>query len=251
MSTALSPMISLVRAETVLLRRNRALSFSAVLLPVGLVALLRAVGGDRLGGPDGIAAAVSMLFGAQLLFVVYYTVLSTAVARREEGVLLRLRSGEARDGQVLAALCAPAVLVTGITTVLLVGLGRSVIDLPLPAQPLLVLLGVVAGCVVFSALGLATAIWTRSVESAQITNLPLVAVCVLGAGLAVPLEVLPTGLAAVLELTPLAPVLELLRAGWSGDVVAYDLVGAVGTVLAWAVVALALVASRFRWSARG
>ena len=80
-----------------------------------------------------------------LLFVVYYTVLSTAVARREEGVLQRLRTGEAADAEILTALAVPAVAITLVQTLVLAVAGAAVIDLPLPQDPLLTLAGVLLG----------------------------------------------------------------------------------------------------------
>jgi ABC-2 type transport system permease protein len=82
----------MARAEVLLLRRNRTLLFNAVLLPLGVVGLLAVLGEAVLvvGAGDVVAA----LFSALLLFVVFYTVLSTVVARRDLGVLLRLRTGE-------------------------------------------------------------------------------------------------------------------------------------------------------------
>ncbi|WP_167586592.1 ABC transporter permease [Kineococcus rubinsiae] len=241
---------SLARAEVVLLRRNRTLLFSATLLPLGLVALLATTGGERLRTADGAAAVVSLLTGTLLLLVVFYTVLSTAVARREDGVLQRLRTGECSDGEVLAALCAPPLVLAAAQGVLLTALAAAVLGLPLPGAPLLALAGLLLGAVLFCLVGLVTAAATRTVESAQLTSLPVLAVCLLGAGLVVPLDSLPPAAAAVAELTPLAAVLELVRAGWAGAVDGKEAVGQLLTCGAWTVLGAFAVTRWFRWSPR-
>ncbi|NAZ82149.1 ABC transporter permease, partial [Kineococcus sp. R8] len=241
---------SLARAEVLLLRRNRTLLFSATLLPVGLVALLAAVGGDRLRTPNGAAALVSTLTGVLLLLVVFGTVLSTAVARREGGVLQRLRTGECSDAEVLVALCAPPVVLAAAQGVVLTTAAVLALGVALPGAPLVALAGLLLGAVVFCLVGLLTAAWTRTVESAQLTSLPVLGLCLLGGGFVVPLDGMSPALAALAGVTPLAPVLELVRAGWSGALDAKDVGGQVLTCGAWVLVGGAGVVRWFRWSPR-
>ena len=241
---------SLTRAEVVLLRRNRTLLFSATVLPLGLVAMLAATGGERLRTPDGAAAVVSLLTGTLLLLVVFYTVLSAAVARREDGVLQRLRTGECSDGELLAALCAPPLALAAAQGVVLTVLGALALGIPLPGAPLLALAGLLLGAVVFCLVGLLTAAFTRTVESAQLTSLPVLGVCLLGAGLVVPLGDLPPAVAAAGALTPLAPVLELVRAGWAPSADPGDVLRQLLTCCAWTALGAALLTRWFRWSPR-
>jgi ABC-2 type transport system permease protein len=239
----------MARAEVLLLRRNRTLLFNAVLLPLGVVGLLAVLGEAVLvvGAGDVVAA----LFSALLLFVVFYTVLSTVVARRDLGVLLRLRTGELSDAEVLTALCAPAVAVALAETVIFAAVGGPALDLPLPANAAVVLLGVLLGCLVLSVLALATATWTRNVEAVQLTALPVVLVCILSGGIGVPVELLPDPVQRVVALLPLSPVVELVREGWVGTPDAVRLTSLTGLALAWVVAGVLLVRSRFRWSPRG
>ncbi|MEW1959514.1 ABC transporter permease [Kineococcus sp. NPDC059986] len=240
---------SLARAELLLLRRNKTLLSIALVMPVSVIGLFSTLEGVGDGG-DTAALATASLVGMLLLFVVYYTVLSTAVARREEGVLQRLRTGEAADAEILTALAVPAVAITLVQTLVLAVAGAAVIDLPLPQDPLLTLAGVLLGCVVFTGLALVTAIASRTLESVQVTSLPVIAVAVVGAGAAVPLDLLPDALARVAEYTPLSPVISLVNAGWTGDPSGADVWRAAATATAWAVVVLLVVRARFRWSPR-
>ncbi|WP_432540194.1 ABC transporter permease, partial [Kineococcus sp. SYSU DK024] len=224
--------------------------FSAGGVRGGVIALVAWGGGARLGGGRGPATAVNMVTASLLLFVVFYNVLSAAVARREEGVLQRLRTGEATDAEVLVSLALPSALVTVVMTGVLVLAGFAALDLQLPSSPLLVLAGLLLGVVAHSALALVTATWTRTLESAQVTSLPVIAVCAVGGGFAVPLDALPPAVARVAEFTPLAPVVELLRAGWIGEPTFADVAVWTGTLLGWVVVGVLLVRSGFRWSPR-
>nr|MDT0665000.1 hypothetical protein [Micromonospora sp. DSM 115978] len=87
---------ALGRAEALLLRRNAIALVTALALPASLVPVLRSA--DEAGGAPGLdlgAAVVIMLAAVALLFAVYYNLVTTLVARREDLVLKRLRTGEA------------------------------------------------------------------------------------------------------------------------------------------------------------
>ena len=135
--TALAPatrrVLGLTRTNTTVLVRNRLNLFYAFvlpLLPLGLLFL-----GERGDVTAGIANVTLVLMMA-LVFPVYYNVLSMVVTRRDELVLKRLRTGEARDAEILLAIAAPGTAITLIVTMLTVPLGAAA-GLPLPVNPLL------------------------------------------------------------------------------------------------------------------
>jgi ABC-2 type transport system permease protein len=106
------------------------------------------------------------------------------------------------------------------------------------------------GLVMCAALAAVTATVTRTVESAQVTTMPMVLVSMTGSGVTVPLELLPDRLASVCELLPLSPVITLVRGGWTGNLSAYEALGALATALAWTVPAVFAVQRWFRWEPR-
>lgn len=108
------------------------------------------------------------------------------------------------------------------------------------------MLGLLLGVV----LGAVTASFTRSVESAQVTTLPVVFLSMIFSGMFVPLEVLPDRVASVCEFLPLTPVITLLRGGWTGDLSVYEAIGPVVTGLAWTVLGVLAVRRWFRWEPR-
>lgn len=251
---------ALGRAEMILLRRNKVLLFNALLLPIGAALLVASVDGGAGLDARATATVVGIFIATLLLFVVYYNLLSSYVSRRDELVLKRLRTGECRDAEILTGTALPAVTIALAQIVVLVAVGAAVLDLPAPVNPPLLVFGVLAGCIVFTALALLTAPWTRSVEAAQVTSLPIVSACLLGSGIAVPLEVLPDAVAQIGRLLPLTPVVELTRLGWLGSVDASASLGFMGTLeaaavpaavaLGWVVLGLVAVRRYFSWEPR-
>ncbi|MFE3553673.1 ABC transporter permease [Streptomyces sp. NPDC059193] len=241
---------ALGRSELTLLVRNRAALSVALLMPVLMVFVLR----STLDGAQGAAAVGEATLtggiGMVLLLVVYMNLVSAFVARREELVLKRLRTGEASDLEILGGTALPsAVLAVGQIAVLAVA-GAAALDVRMPLNPLLLLAAVLAGIVLLAGMSALTSAVTRTVESAGLTTLPLFLLTALGSGLFVPLDRLPGPAASVCELLPLSGVMTLVRAGWSGGTDAAGLLGAALTTLAWVVITVFAVQRWFRWEPR-
>jgi ABC-type multidrug transport system permease subunit len=248
---------SLAAAETRLLLRNRTAVVNSVLMPLLLVALVPGMGlDDRATGPG----LLTMAAGFTLVFLTYYNLVTTYVARREDLVLQRMRTGELTDAEVLAGTAAPTLLVTagqiGLVAVGVAVLGRWTA----PVDPVLPVLAVLLGATVMVLLAAASSVFTRTPESAQITTLPVVVGATALSGLFFPLSGLPEGLATVARLLPLTPVVELVQLGvdgrtWDGAAVAGGelwsaTLGPLATLLAWAAIAGAVTARWFRWAPR-
>jgi ABC-2 type transport system permease protein len=224
---------SLATAETRLLLRNRTALVNSVVLPLLLVAVVPVLGlgdGDTPLGPLLMQASV----GITLIYLTYYNLVTTYVARREDLVLQRMRTGELSDGEVLTATAVPTLLVTVgqlvVVTAGVVALG----EWTAPVQPLLVAFGVVAGLVLMVLLAIASTGFTRTAESAQITTLPIVLVSTALSGMFFPLSALPEWLSGIARFLPVTPVVDLLHLGFSGTTWEGDPVGDV-SVWTWAV----------------
>ncbi|WP_028815113.1 ABC transporter permease [Streptomyces flavidovirens] len=254
MSTAVvGRMAALTRAELTLLVRHKAVLLAALVLPVAMTYAMRPVVGDlelaRAGISPG-AAMMPMAVAFVLLFGVYSALVTVYVVRREELVLKRLRTGEPGDVEILAGTAA-ATLVAGLAQcVVLVIAGVVLLGVEMPADPLLVVAGVLLGVAVAGTTAAATTVFTRSAEGAQITIMPMMLVSMVGSGVVVPLELLPDKVASVCELLPLSPAVALVRGGWSGQLGAYEALGAVGTAVAWTVLSVFAVQRWFRWGPR-
>lgn len=210
LSTAPGRLLSLARAEGLQLIRNKTLLFMATVFPLGIPLVVFLMGD---GGATQAANAFDMFIFYTLMFVQFYTVLSMATTRRDEGVLKRLRTGEARDGEILGAICAPgAVLAVAFALVILPLL--LVLGAPAPVNVLLIVLGLLAGLVLTSALALLTSAFTRNAEAAQITSLPVMTLAILGMGALRPM--FGDGVAEIIGFTPFAALSDLVSLAWAG-----------------------------------
>ncbi|MUT89337.1 ABC transporter permease [Streptomyces sp. Z38] len=252
-TTPAGRMASLARAELILLGRNKGALVAGLFVPLVLPLSVRSAAEEMDLAKAGLTPGELVLpaaVGFSLLFAVYSTLVGVYVVRREELVLKRLRTGELRDAEILSGAALPAVL-TGLLQCLLLIAGCAVLlDLSAPSAPHLAVLGLLLGLVMSAALASATASWTRTGESAQVTPMPLMFVSMLGSGMFVPLELFPDRLASVCELLPLTPVITLVRGGWTGGLSAGDALGALAVALAWTAVAVFAVRRRFRWEPR-
>ncbi|MBQ0847633.1 ABC transporter permease [Streptomyces sp. BH-SS-21] len=251
--TAVGRMTSLARAELTLLSRSRATFFAAVFVPLILPLSLRSTVEDMDLKGSGLSVGSVILpsaVGFSLLFAVYSSLVSVYAARREELVLKRLRTGELRDAEILMGAAVPSVLIGLVQSLVLTFACAALMDVGTPEAPLLAVLGLLLGLVMWPALAAVTASFSRSVEGAQVAAMPLLLVSMIGSGTVVPFEVMPDRLAAVCELLPLSPVITLIRGGWAGNLSAYETLGALATALAWIVLAVFAVHKWFRWEPR-
>ncbi|MBR8642467.1 ABC transporter permease [Streptomyces tuirus] len=252
-TTPLSRMTALARAELTLLGRTKGALVAALLVPLVLPVSTAEFTKEMDLAQAGLNTGTLILpasFGFSLLFAVYSVLVGTFVVRREELVLKRLRTGELRDLEILAGSALPSV-VTGLVQCLVLAAGCSVLlDLSAPSAPHLAVVGLLLGLVMCAALAAATASFTRTGESAQVTPMPLMIVSMMSSGMVFPLELMPDRVASVCELLPLTPVITLVRGGWTGDLSASEALGAGATAVAWIVIAVFAVRRRFGWEPR-
>ncbi|WP_413452631.1 ABC transporter permease [Georgenia phoenicis] len=205
---------SLVRAELLLLVRNRTTLFNAVALAPLTVFFLASLGmvPDAAGGAVA-GMLVTALVALALVIVVYYNLTTTLVARREELVLKRLLTGDVSRTEIVVACATPAVVVLLAQVALGIVATGIWFELP-PLQNLAwVLLALAGGVVVFVLLAAASAGLTRTVETAQLTTLPVLMVATALSGLTVPLHLLPGAVEQVAQWTPMYPVVALMQHG--------------------------------------
>jgi ABC-2 type transport system permease protein len=246
-------MAALARAELTLFMRSKSTLVAAVLVPLLMPFSLHSATKNMDLKDAGLTIGLVMLpaaIGFSLLFAVYSPLVGVFVARREQLVLKRLRTGELRDTEILAGSALPAGAMGLAQTLILVAACTALLDLPAPHAPHLAVAGVLLGLVMCCALAAVTAAWTRTTESAQVTSLPLMLVSAMGSGIVVPLQLLPDRLAAGCALLPLSPVITLMRGGWTGDLSAYEVQRALVVALAWTGVSMFAVRRWFRWEPR-
>ncbi|WP_018639469.1 ABC transporter permease [Parafrankia elaeagni] len=251
---------SLGKAEAVLLRRNVVALLIALGTPVSLLPLMMSAsdGDGRFAGLG--AAALTALTAIVLLAAVYYNLVTTLVARREDLVLKRLRAGEAGDLEILAATAAPAVAVAWAQIAVTAVATATLFDLAAPVNPLLVLAAIGLGTVVFVLLAALSTAVTPSVELAQVTTMPVLLVPLALCGLFVPLDELAAPWESAARVLPLSPVVDLMRLGLTGtttDGRVVDFAGSFGVaavpilvLVVWAGAAGCAARRWFRWEPR-
>jgi ABC-2 type transport system permease protein len=249
--------LALASAEIRLLLRNRTAAVNSLLGPILLVGSVGAItvsNGGELDGPSLIASAI----GITLILVTYYNLVTTFVARREELVLQRMRTGELTDAEVLLGTAVPTLLVT-VAQILVVGVGVVALGKwSAPVDVVLPLLALLGGGALMVVLAAVSTSFTRTVEAAQFTTLPLVLAAMMLSGLLVPLSDLPEQAAQIFRFLPLTPVIELSRLGlvgetWNGHAV--DAAGAwaaapvpLAVLAGWLVAGAFIARLVFRWA---
>ncbi|MPV38250.1 ABC transporter permease [Georgenia subflava] len=256
-------LLSLVRAEMLLLFRNKTALFNAVALAPLTVAFVAWASGDLLTGGDAAAGALAgtllaMLTALALAVVVYYNLTTTFVARREELVLKRLLTGDVSKGEIVLAYATPAVLITGAQIVLGLVAMAVLLDPPEVQNPVWLLVALAGGAVVFALLAAASSGLTRTVETAQLTTLPILMVATALSGIVVPLHSFPDVFQTVASWTPMYPVVALVQHGLgavrldgtaaSGALA--DVAQPLACLALWAVLGLLAARRWMRWEPR-
>lgn len=251
-TTSVGRMTALGRAELTLLGRNKGMLFTAMIVPLVLPFSVYSTAKDKLSG-TGLSLGEMLLpaaIGFALLFAVYAAATNVFVVRREELVLKRLRTGELRDAEILAGAALPSLLI-GIAQSVVVSVAFILLfDQGAPKAAHLMVLGVLLGVALAAACGAVTASLSRTAESSQVMSLPLVIVSMICSGMTVPLSVFPDRLASIFELLPFSPAITLVRGGLTGELSAYETLGAVATGVAWLLIAVFAVQRWFRWEPR-
>lgn len=252
---------ALTRAEFLQFRRNTAVLANALIfplaMPVGAYLIFR-----RQDETAAAATAIEIFLMMALLFVAFYSVLSMATNRRDEGVLKRLRCGQARDGEIIVSLAAPGALISlGLAVAVVAAL--AVLGAPPAVSMLPFLVALIEGIVLSVALALLTSSRTRNAEAAQITSLPVVMLAMVSLGSV--RGMLPERIGQVIDRTPYALISDLAQLGWSGRTFAMTTGGRaalesgellaraapmIGLLSVWTVVALVLIPRQMRWDDR-
>jgi ABC-2 type transport system permease protein len=228
--TAAQRIRALSLAELRLLLRNKTAVFTVLAMPALLVLLIFTTTGDAVEDQMALGSFISVaLIAFALLFVVYYNLVTTYVARREELVLKRLRTSESSAPEILVGAAVPSLLIAVGQTVIAVVAAAALLGLGMPVNPILVLVAFAAGAAIFVMLAAASTAFTRTAEMAQVTTLPVLLVSMLMSGLTFPIDALPDILGNVARVLPLTPVVQLTQLGLEGSIGVAAPVGFAGT----------------------
>jgi ABC-2 type transport system permease protein len=244
-----------IRYDLRALVRNRQAQMFTLGMPVMFLVLFVAIFGNGtvpVGGHQikGSTYYVANLTTFAIVDAAFMTLAISLVVVRESGILLRRRATPQPAWSIISARATTAVITAAASATLLLLIGRVAYgaSVPLGALPALVL-AVVAGCVVFVALGFAATTVIGSLQAAQPVAMALALPLFFISGVFVPWGIIPPWLhqvAAVfpvrhLSLAVLTPFTHgAAQSPWSWS----DLLVVVG----WGAGGLAVALRRFTWA---
>lgn len=216
---AVSPraLLKVARLDAVLLYRNRTALFTVFGLPLMFTGMLVPMRGQDIEGVDGALLQGTGHLAFFLIFAVFMNMVNVYTTRREDRTLKRLRGTALSDADVLGGGILTATVMYLVQAVFLLVMLATVFGGGLPANPLLLLVGLAGGVAVFALLGFAISGLTPNAELAQLTVLPIMFGCMLGGGVMFPLDALPDAVHAVCRWLPLTPIVEIVRTAYFGQ----------------------------------
>jgi ABC-2 type transport system permease protein len=238
-------MLSLLRAELTLLRRDSTAFTTAVALPL-VIGGLWALNDPPIGEGVGALAVIQLML--MLAFTLHTVGVMILATRRESGVLRRWRVSGASDTAILGGMLG---VPTGLAAIQALGLTAGTVWLwdALPGRVDLVLLGTASGVLVLLGWTVLAAAFTRSAEHAMITTFPVILLLIVSTTFALTRPLTSLDL-AVLAL-PAGPATQLLRMGWETQAAtASGILAALGASLIHALIAVAAARATFRWLPR-
>ncbi|MFJ1833071.1 ABC transporter permease [Streptomyces sp. NPDC088175] len=245
-------MKTLFRIEWTLFHRIKSNYVFVVLVPTMLLFTMRSVQKQlplREHSIDAGPLMVSTATGVLLIFSLYSSVTGLYVARREELVLKRLRTGEVSDPVILAGGASMYVAIC-VTQIVVVVAALSVMFGAMPRQPLAAAVGLLTGIALMTAMAATTAALCRTVESVLVATLPAIFVLPMISGVYIPREVLPDALGEALLFAPLSSTVDLMRSGWTGELTVTETLARTALAVAWTALFAWTATRRFRWEPR-
>jgi ABC-2 type transport system permease protein len=231
------------RLERKMFWRNPSAAFFNFLLPLLLLVLLGAVltkQSDR----DVIVPGIA---GMAVLATTFSALAYNMVFLREQGILKRVRGTPLPSGAYLLGIAGNAVMNTAVQVVLITLAGKAFYGIDWPPHVGELLLFVVIGVVCFASLGVALAHAIPTFEAAtvyvNVIFLPVVLI-------SIDVEHDPAFLKGVAEALPLAHLIDGLSAAMVTGEGIGDEWSALGVLVVWTVLGVALAIRGFSWEQR-
>jgi len=177
--------------------------------------------------------------------VAYSTFPPMMATYREKGVLRRLSTTPLPPSRLLVAQLLVHLASLLAASVLAVVAGVVILDVSLPTQPALVLLGFVLGAASSIAVGCLIAAVAPTTGAATGTGMPVYMLSMFFAGVWLPLPLMPEVVQTISRFTPLGAASQALAAGWyEHRFPGVELL----VMVVWTAVLVPLAARLFRWT---
>jgi ABC-2 type transport system permease protein len=239
-----------LRTEQLLFWRSREAAVFVFLFPLLLFALLTAVYNGRIYGRPAAWALLAGMLGYGAANTAFAGLALILVARRETGILKRVRSTPIPASTYLVAVLLSTLIVFTLQAAALFGLGKLLRDTPFPSHVLSIVLLLALGAGCFAALGLAICGLIRSLEgSSAVVNVIVLPMAFLSGSFG-PTRHYPAALRAIGDVLPLKYLVNSMNAIYLHGRQIWDRPGSVAVLAGWGVAGLAIALRRFRWEPR-
>ncbi|MFC4533829.1 ABC transporter permease [Sphaerisporangium dianthi] len=205
-----------ITVELKLITRDPMSAFFALAFPAIMLWIKLRSGRPLPGGLPAVDATVPMLSGFVIGLVGLVVLPATLAQYRERQVLKRLRATPVSPAMLFGAQWAAHMLLAAIGTALLIAIGLAAYGLTAPGDPGGVLLAWMLGALSLGAVGLLVGALVPSGRAATVVGLGLFFPMAFLSGAVIPRETLSGSMLAIGDLTPMAPVVQAIRDGWSG-----------------------------------
>jgi ABC-2 type transport system permease protein len=236
--------------EQLLFWRSRESAVFVFLFPLLLFTLLTAVYNGRIYGRPASWALLAGMLGYGAATTAFAGLALILVARRELGILKRIRSTPLPPATYLVAVLTSIMVVFALQAVSLFVLGKVLKSTPWPQNVVSLALSLALGAAVFAALGLALTGFIRSLEgSSAIVNVIVLPMAFLSGSFG-PTRHYPQALRVIGAVLPLKPLIDLINAIYLHGQQIWDRPRAVAILVAWGIFGMAVAIRKFRWEPR-
>jgi ABC-2 type transport system permease protein len=242
-----------LRTQQKLFWRAREAAFFTFLLPVLFFLIFGSVYGDETIEKEAMKGSSFLqagMIGYGVVATCFAGLAITLVVRRESGVLKRVRATPLPPATYVVSVLGSTFVVFLIEAALIMFLGRTLFDVPLPEDMLSTLAILLIGAASFAAMGVGMTALVRSSEgSSAVVNAVCLPMAILS-GTFFTTAAYPPFLHAIAVALPLTHFTEVTRDVMVRNEHVWENLGSLSVVLAWGLVGLVGAIRGFRWQPR-
>jgi ABC-2 type transport system permease protein len=239
-----------LRWEQLVFWRSREAAVFVFLFPLLLFALLTAVYNGHIYGRPASWALLAGMLGYGAANTTFAGLALILIARRELGILKRIRATPLPTAAYLAAVLTSIMIVFALQAASLFVLGRLLKSTPWPTHFVSLVLALALGAAAFAGLGLAITGFVRSLEgSSAVLNVIVLPMAFLSGSFGATRHY-PRALRAIGDVLPLKYLLDAINAIYLHGRELWDKPTAVAVLAGWGVFGIAVAVRKFRWEPR-
>ena len=239
-----------LRWDQLVFWRSREAAVFVFLFPLLLFALLTAVYNGHIYGRPASWALLAGMLGYGAANTAFAGLALILIARRELGILKRIRATPLPTAAYLAAVLTSIMIVFALQAASLFVLGRLLKSTPWPTHLLSLVLALTLGAASFAALGLAITGFVRSLEgSSAVLNVIVLPMAFLSGSFGATRHY-PRALRVLGDVLPLKYLLDAVNAIYLHGQELWDKPTAVAVLAGWGVFGIAVALWKFRWEPR-